>query len=173
MQNEVSAGVAKAAIDAITQITRSAIGAIYELAEQSGGDDEAKIQEIRQLATTAGSSLTGTVENPAGYPYDPSAADPDAAAAEQQTKEATADETNGDVDETEQPEGETVNAGMDPNLSPNDRVRAAMGGATAQPAAPATELSPNQKVAAALGTAAPAAEPGDGASDAGEAGADA
>ncbi len=173
MQNEVSAGVAKAAIDAITQVTRSAIGAIYELAEQSGGDDEAKIQEIRQLATTAGSSLTGTVENRAGYPYDPSAADPDAAAAEQQTKEATANETKGDVDETEQPEGETANAAMDPNLSPNDRVRAAMGGATAQPAAPASELSPNQKVAQSLGGAAPAAAQENGASDAGEAGANA
>ena len=170
MQNEVSAGVAKAAIEEITQVTRSAIGAIYELAEQSGADDEANIQEIRQLAA-AGSSLIGGVGSaPAG---DPSAADLDAAAAEQQAKEATANETNGDVDETEQPEGETANAAMDPNLSPNDRVRAAMGGATAQPAAPASELSPNQKVAQSLGGAAPAAAQENGASDAGEAGADA
>ena len=169
MQNEVSAEVAKAAIDAITQITRSAIGAIYELAEQSGGDDEAKIQEIGKLSAACSSSSIRAGHGPAGNAGDPSAADLDAAAAEQQTKEATAGETNGDVDETEQPEGETANAAMDPNLSPNDRVRAAMGGATAQPAAPASELSPNQTVAQSLGSAAPAAVPGDGADDAGEA----
>lgn len=177
MQNEVSAGVAKAAIDAITQITRSAIGAIYELAEQSGGDDEAKIQQIRQLAAAGGSLIGRAAQDTAGNAGDPSAADLDAAVEQQKAKEATANETNVQADEgkkasdlsDEEADEQIFNRAMDTNLSPNDRVRAAMGGATAQPAAPASELSPNQTVAQSLGSAAPAAVPGDGADDAGEA----
>jgi len=148
MQDQTPATIAKEAIDAITMVTRSAIGAIHDLA----ATDAASTQATTGIAMQAVNALDQANQQAAAQQgaQSPSSEDLDANAADQAAADATAAD-DGKADDSGGDSAPQSGQGM----NPNDIVRARLG--MAGQAAPASSSpTPNQIVSGGIAGDAPA-----------------